>query len=672
MKINKLLFPLFLCLFVLQIKAQDFKLGKVSIAELQEKAHPKDPSANAAVLFKKGEVRFEYSPETGFSVITTVEARIKIYTKEGYNWANQEVDYRVGSSKENVDFSNAVTYNLVDGKIEKTKLKKEGEFLEKVNRYWDRKKITMPNVKEGSVIEYQYTVRSSNIGSLRDWNFQTSIPVNYSEYKTYIPEYFIYQTNQKGYVFPKVTVEKNPNKITFTSKERSGGDRIGNTKTTFSTETIDFIEAKTTHVGENLPAMKEEAYVNNIDNYTSSISYELSMTKYPNEPLKPYSSDWNAVVKTIYDYEDFGPELNKTGYFEDDLKTVLSGLTTADEKIKAILNYVKTNVKWNNYYGYSCNDGVKKAYKDKTGNTAEINLMLTAMLRYANLPANPVLLSTRSNGIAAFPNRTAFNYVIAAVETPTGFILLDASDKFSTPNVLPFRALNWVGRLVRKDGTSDQVNLMPKKVSTSSIMMNYSVDANGLVTGKLRKQQTEYNAMIFRDDVASINEDAYLEKLENRSNNIDIKEYSRNNEANLELPIMETYSFSGTNLSEIIGGKIYLKPLLFFTDVKNPFVQENREFPIDYGFPFLEKYTINISIPEGYKVEQLPAPAVITMDDNLGSFKFMTTSSESSIQLAISHEINAAIVPSDYYSVIKSYYQGMIDKQNEKIILTKI
>ena len=672
MKINKLLFPLFLCLFVLQIKAQDFKLGKVSIAELQEKAHPKDPSANAAVLFKKGEVRFEYSPETGFSVITIVEARIKIYTKEGYNWANQEVDYRVGSSKENVDFSNAVTYNLVDGKIEKTKLKKEGEFLEKVNRYWDRKKITMPNVKEGSVIEYQYTVRSSNIGSLRDWNFQTSIPVNYSEYKTYIPEYFIYQTNQKGYVFPKVTVEKNPNKITFTSKERSGGDRIGNTKTTFSTETIDFIEAKTIHVGENLPAMKEEAYVNNIDNYTSSISYELSMTKYPNEPLKPYSSDWNAVVKTIYDYEDFGPELNKTGYFEDDLKTVLSGLTTADEKIKAILNYVKTNVKWNNYYGYSCNDGVKKAYKDKTGNTAEINLMLTAMLRYANLPANPVLLSTRSNGIAAFPNRTAFNYVIAAVETPTGFILLDASDKFSTPNVLPFRALNWVGRLVRKDGTSDQVNLMPKKVSTSSIMMNYSVDANGLVTGKLRKQQTEYNAMIFRDDVASINEDAYLEKLENRSNNIDIKEYSRNNEANLELPIMETYSFSGTNLSEIIGGKIYLKPLLFFTDVKNPFVQENREFPIDYGFPFLEKYTINISIPEGYKVEQLPAPAVITMDDNLGNFKFMTTSSESSIQLAISHEINAAIVPSDYYSVIKSYYQGMIDKQNEKIILTKI
>jgi hypothetical protein len=27
-------------------------------------------------------------------------------------------------------------------------------------------------------------------------------------------------------------------------------------------------------------------------------------------------------VKTIYDYDDFGPELNKSGYFEDDLKLV--------------------------------------------------------------------------------------------------------------------------------------------------------------------------------------------------------------------------------------------------------------------------------------------------------------------------------------------------------------
>ena len=137
----------------------------------------------------------------------------------------------------------------------------------------------------------------------------------------------------------------------------------------------------------------------------SSLAQELSMTQYPNKPLKPYSTDWNAVVKTIYDNDDFGAELNKTGYFEDDLKAVIAGLTTQDEIILAILNYVKSTVKWNEYNGYSCDDGVKKAYKDKTGNVAEINLMLTAMLRTAGLKANPVLLSTRANGISIFPNQ---------------------------------------------------------------------------------------------------------------------------------------------------------------------------------------------------------------------------------------------------------------------------
>jgi hypothetical protein len=60
------------------------------------------------------------------------------------------------------------------------------------------------------------------------------------------------------------------------------------------------------------------------------------MTKFPNQPFKSYSTDWNAVVKTIYDYDDFGPELNKSGYFEDDLKLVLANITTPEAKIDAI------------------------------------------------------------------------------------------------------------------------------------------------------------------------------------------------------------------------------------------------------------------------------------------------------------------------------------------------
>jgi len=669
-KTNLLSFFLFFTFFF--SNAQEFKLGKVSIAELQEKEHPKDPSAAAAILFKKGIVTFVYDQNDGFMMITEVKTRIKIYKKEGYEWANQQVSYYTDyQAIEKLNFSDAVTYNLVDGKIEKTKIKSEGEFVEKINRYWSRKKITLPNVKEGSVLEYSYSIRSPRYGSFRDWYFQASIPVNYCEYNTYVPEYFTYNSNHKGYLAPKKTVEKRSNSIVLYGKERSTDTR-GVVHSNVSTDKIDFNETHTTYLSENLPAIKEEAFVNNIDNYTSSISHELSMTNFPNSIAKTYSTDWESVVKNIYNYDDFGPELNRTGYFEDDVTKLLTGLTTQPEKIEAVFNYVKSNVKWNNFKGYSCNDGVKTAYKNKTGNTGEINLMLTAMLRFAGLNANPVLVSTRDNGISFFPSRTAFNAVIAAVETPEGIILLDATEKYAVPNVLPLRDLNWFGRLIRKDGTSTEVDLMPKIHSRESVNMNVDLKTDGTAEGKVRMQLTNHQALEFRKEVLGLDKDNYLEKLEASNSNIEISDYIRENDLDLSQPIVEKYSFKDNKSVEIINDKIYISPMLFLSAKENPFKQEVREYPVDFGYPTQEKYNINIKIPEGFVVESMPKGITITTGENIGTFKYIIANPEGNLQIVISTDINSAIVPSDFYPVLKGYFQQMIDKQNEKIVLKKV
>lgn len=671
MKLIKFFSVLFLLLAVSTITAQEFKLGKVSIAELEQKVHPKDSSAAAAILYRKGESRIEYDVNDGsFNVLTDVETRIKIYKKEGYDWANQKVwYYNQTNFKERVFFNDAVTYNLVNGKIEKTKLKSDGIFDEVLNKYRGQKKISMPNVKEGSVIEFRYTIKCPSDRVIRDWDFQTSIPVNYSEFSTFIPEYYVFNSRQKGYLFPKVTTLKNPKSITFNIKER--GEGLAQTPTTFSTSKHDYIENQTTFIAADLPAMKDEAFVNNIDNYTASVSHELSLTKFPNSPMKEYSTDWNSVVKTIYEYDDFGPELNKTGYFEDDINNLLKGITKQEEKIWLILNHVKSNVKWNGYTGYSCDSGVKKAYKEKTGNIADINLMLTAMLRYAGLTANPVLVSTRSNGIALFPNRTAFNYVIAAVETPEGNILIDATSKYSTPNILPLQVLNWSGRLIRKDGTSQEIDLMPSKPSNDNVFMNYAIDAEGKVTGKARRQCTDYNAMITRQNMNSLKEEEYLDKLENDYNKIEISEYTRTNEKEILMPTLESYSFTG-NLCEVIGGKIYVNPMLFFTNDKNPFKQEVREYPVDFSYPYADKFNITIQIPDGYSVESLPAPAALVMEENLGTFRYNIAASGNVLQLAILHQINDAIVGTEKYEMLKEYYKAMVAKETEKIVLKRI
>jgi Transglutaminase-like superfamily len=666
MKIKKLLLSF---LFIINLSnAQEFKQGKVSIAELEQKQHPKDSSAVAAVLFKKGEVRFDYSQDNGFVMLTEVKTRIKIYKKEGFEFSNQNIMYYVGNSnKENILIDDAVTYNLVGGKIEKTKLKSDGEFDEKINKYRSRKKITMPNIKEGSVIEFSYLITSPNIGSMRDWDFQTTIPVNFSEFKTFVPEYFEYKPNQKGFIFPKVMTDKKERTISYLYKPTFTAG--GNNST--SQEKLVFVETITTSTAQNLPAMKEEGYVNNIENYVSSVSNEILSIRYPNQPYKNYATNWETVTKKIYDYDDFGQELNKTGYFEDDLKAVISSISARDEKISAIYNFVKSKVKWNKYYGYACDDGVKKAYKESTGNAAEINLMLTAMLRYAQIEANPVLISTRSNGIALFPSRAAFNYVIAGVETPEGLILLDATERFSTPNILPLRDINWYGRLIRKDGTSTEVDLTPKTVAKEVSNMTVSVSSDGSINGKIRKQYTNHIALEFRDENLILSKDAYLEKLEKKCNDIEISEYVRDNDTEVSLPIVETFSFKDAKGLEIINNKIYISPLFFLSTKENPFKQEVREYPIDFGYPEETKYNINIDIPEGYKIETLPVATSITTGENVGNFRYNISNTDEKIQIVITSAINAPIVPADFYDILKEYFQKMIDKQNEKIVLVK-
>jgi len=668
MIVKKVVLAFFVFHFCLSVTGQKLELGKVTLAELEEKEHLKDPSAPAAILFKKGTVRFEYLQDEGFVIISTIKSKIKVYKKEGYDWANFTIPYYLGSNyKESVSLSDVATYNVVDGKVVKTKLKSDGEFDEKVNKYWGQKKITMPNVKEGSIIEYEYTIKSPSIGSLKEWDFQSSIPVNYSEYKTYIPQYYVYNPNQKGTIFPKVTVEKSQRTITMTNRERSGGRVVSST---IHNDKFDFEETQTTYTALDLPAIKEEAFVNNMDNYVSSISNELSIVNYPNEPVKYYSTDWDAVTKKIYQYDDFGPELNKTGYFENDITTLVAPLLTQEEKIAAIFTYVKSNIKWDGYNDYYCHDGVRQAFKNKTGNVAEINLMLTAMLRFAGIDANPVLISTRANGIAFFPNRTAFNYVIAAVEIQNGLVLLDATEKYATPNVLPLRDINWMGRLIRKEGSSTEVNLIPTAISKEINYMNLTLN-NGLIEGKYRRQLTDHRALAFRQNKIGIAKDAYLEDIENKNNSIEINEYSRENETDLSKPIVEAYSFKDTKDLEIINDKIYLAPLLFLNEKTNPFKLEKREYPIDFGFPFQYKYNVNVVIPEGYSIESIPKPLNMVTGDDIGSFKYNIGTSEIGIQITVTFEINAPIVGSEFYEVVKEFYQKMIDKENEKIVFIK-
>ena len=649
--------------------SQKKELGEVTLEELKENSYSLDSTASAAVLYEKGKTFFEYRQGEGFTVVTQVETKIKIYRKDGYDWANKTIPFYVGGSEtETVSFDKAVTYNLVNGKIEKSKLKREGEFVEKKNKFWSHRKITMPNVREGSVVEYRYTIKSPYISSFPEWNFQRTIPVKYSEYATSVPEYYTYNIYRKGFLQPEEKKEKVNKTITHDEKTIS---KVRGKAYDHSTEKIHYIDNLTIYKLENVPALRDESYVNNAYNYIASVQHELSSQKMPDLSYKSYATSWDDVVKNIYETDGFGNQLSNENYFEEDLSLILKDVTSNEDKVKIVFDYVKFRMNWDGMHGYLCDKGVKKAYKDKTGNVAEINLMLTAMLRKAGVEASPVLISTRSNGINLFPSRNAYNYVITAVEIEDGLILLDATNKYALPNILPIRDLNWFGRLIRNNGSSTEVDLIAKSMSRNNVAMMVSIDGSGEIKGKIKETLTDYEAFNFRDQNNSLSEESRLDKLERRYNGIEISEYTIENKTDLSKPITESYAFKYSNAIEIIGDKMYFSPLLFLTQKENPFKQETRQYPVDFVFPSQYKNLLIINIPEGYIIESLPSPINVAFSNNLLNYKFNIVNNGKQLQISSVLDTATSILSADDYEELKVFFNEMIKKQKEKIILKK-
>tara|TARA_R110000751_G_scaffold83869_5_gene168118 strand:+ start:2532 stop:4550 length:2019 start_codon:yes stop_codon:yes gene_type:complete len=671
----KLFFSITLAFISFSINAQSsaVKFGKVSMEQVAQKLHAVDSDSEAAILYKKERLFYNYSSGKGFNTTREVHLRIKIYNKAGLDWATKVVSlYTSNSGEQKIYNIKGFTYNLVNGKIEESKLKKEGIFLENVSKYRNSVSITMPNVKVGSVMDIRYDISSDMVGYIDDFTLQYGIPLDYVELSVEVPEYFNFKRFTKGFYPISLKESQKNRKINYNYKTKRD-DSFGSvgSKSTNQLAELEFFEKHYEINAENIPALKEVDYTNNIENYRSAIVFELESTKFPNAGFKIYSKSWEDVANTIYKYDDFGEQVSKNRFYRNDLDVLIAENKDAKLLISEIYKYVQNRMSWNDYYGVGCSVGVKKAYEEKRGNVAEINLMLTSMLRYAGIKANPVLVSTKSNGIPIFPTTSGFNYVIAAIENGEDFIVLDATEKMLAVNELPSRAMNWMGRLVREDGTSKEVSLAAKSISNKFVFMQANIKEDGLIEGEMKIRLSNHLAFEHRMD----NHDKTEEEIFNNSSlyqNIEVDDFELKNGKAPDQPLEYSLSFINDEQIEVIDDKLYFNPLLFLSLNENPFKLDSREYPIDFNYPSSSKVSITYTIPDGYKVESLPEKITIGLPDKIGTFNFAIKQNGNLLQVVSTTKIQEALIPAFYYESLKEFYNQMVLKQTEKIVLSRV
>lgn len=368
--------------------------------------------------------------------------------------------------------------------------------------------------------------------------------------------------------------------------------------------------------------------------------------------------------------EDFGIALEKNnGYLGDVVEELVAGLSSDTAKARKIYNYVRQNFSCTGHSGLYLSKPLKTVFSSRNGNEADINLLLVAMLRRAKLEANPVILSTRQHGLTfeLYPIIGRFNYTIASVNTTTGTYFMDASFSYLGFGRLDSRCYNGHARILTPEipAISFDADSLWEKKTTYVLLMG----EGDVIKGHFEQRPTYFESCELRESVKDKGKAEYFKpiakgfSMEAALSNADIEDLNDN-----EVPVKVSYDFE---MKPEADGMLYINPMLSEATRSNPFKSQDRFYPVEMPYVVDELYTLNMTIPDGYEVEELPKPAVVKLNDTDGMFQYLIQKEDNRIQLRSRIQLAKATFLPEEYNTLRDFFDMIVKKQAEQIVLKK-
>lgn len=660
-------FLLFACIG--RIGAQEkskAKFGKVTPDDFATKVYSIDSNANAVIIADIGSTQMVGNTKGSFSLEFKNYRRAHILNKNGYDVANVEISiYTNGNAEEEISNLKAVTYNLENGKVVETKLDVKGAvFKDRINKNLVVKKFTFPNIKEGSIIEYEYKLMSDFTFNLQPWTFQGEYPRLWSEYQVSIPEFYYYVTLSQGH-------------MDFYIKDRSDDRRdnftITDVESAHATERTSFTARVTDYrwVIKDVPALKEESFTSSLSNHLARLEFQLAELRHPFTPRNVMGT-WQSTTMELLKDEDFGAQLDKdNGWLNDVMDEATGGTNDQLEKARRIFAYVRDHMTCTAYGRKFLEKPLRTVLKSQNGNEAEINLLLTAMLRKADLEADPVMLSTRSHGYAyaLYPLMDRFNHIITRLRINNKDYFLDASNSRMGFGRLGYECYNGHARVINAAATPVELiadSLHERKV-TSIFIVN---DGQGNLTGTLQQSPGYYESYRLRDQIKNKGKEQVFDDIRKGFNaDADISEEHIDSLGRYDDPLAIGCKFTLKPEKEDI---YYFNPMFGEGWKENPFKSAQRFYPVEMPYTIDETYLLRIDVPAGYVVDELPKQLVVKLnEDNDGMFEYRLSESGGIISLRSRLRINRAYFMPEEYEMLREFFNLVVKKHAEQIVFKK-
>ncbi|MBL7781706.1 MAG: hypothetical protein JNM22_10860, partial [Saprospiraceae bacterium] len=533
------------------------------------------------------------------------------------------------------------------------KVKSDNVFTERISRNVLAKKVFIPNLQKGSIIEYRYKMRSDDFLSLYDWYFQEEIPIRWSELN-------LYSSDNLQYVAVANTTRL------FVLKDSLENIQKGN-----------YLFYSKRWAMANVPALKEEPFITSIDEYRNFIRFNLRSYSISRYVRYPVSASWKQIARDLEKITEFGGQYNRIENFQrlwTAFEPQLAAEDSTVQKSEKALRFVTTHMKWDGSYQILPESNLDSAFLKKTGSSSELNLALVALLRKAGVKVYPLLLSTRDNG-AMYRNQTfipQFNSLVAVVkqDSTTAFVL-DATDPYLPINHL--QSLHYHGSGWMLDPKNPAWLNISAPESAHSWYGKMTLGDDGVLSGSFQMQVTGNIASEWRAELDTVKTVELLrKKFAVRHTDITFDSIVFSQLRDISQPLSVRFSCKVSGASQAVNDFIYLQPVVDFFILDNPFKSLQRELPISFVTPFKAQYVMDIALPEGYVIEELPPPARINLPDNAGKMSFSCSKNAHGV-LQVNLRMNLAQTDfkASEYGALRQFFELVVEKTQTQLVLKK-
>lgn len=598
-----------------------------------------DPEAEAVILL---DLATAYP--IGHKLVIDRRIRLKILKESGIERGNIRIPYY---SKD--DFQ---TLSDIEGLVQSggesnssvrvSKLEKSGIFHQNINERWSELRLAMPDVKVGSIIEYRYTSTMLSWWGLDKWEFQTDIPTEVSKFDLTISRTieFAYTVFHRPDLPIKVTPYKSDGRIVFEMR--------------------------------NIAALRSEPITDAPSEYQQRVVFQVSKFNAGGYNQK-YADSWAQLAKDLLNQNNFGRVIEKSVPGSDEFLQKVKLLGSDFEKMNTIYSFVRNNFASDGYRSIYASDGLKKVWEKRSGNTGERNLLLLNLLKEAKLDATPLLVCERSEGKVnkAYPFLDQFSRVVSLVKIDNDKYILDATDKFTPPSMIPFSLANTYAFAVVWKNATEPFLLDSKgktKRTQSNVLINIGEDGN--ITGTVATRSLGYDRIARLQYLKESDTKKFTERfLLVSETDLEIDSLEIEGIDNDSLPLLQSYKY---NVSTNQSGEYRIVNLNLFFDLrKSPFVSDIRFTNINFGTTMSKSVTQLIQLAPNMIPDGIPKNISLVMPDkSIVLNRTLVFDKEKNLVISrIDLDINKPVFTPYEYPAVKDFYKKMVDYLNEPLVL---